>query len=567
MDLNKFDLSVLIPARNEMFLIRTIEDILANSEGSTEIIVVLDGYWPDPPIEDNPRVTLIHHTNPVGQRAATNEAARLSTAKYVMKVDAHCAFDKGFDVKMMERFEPDWTMIPRMYNLHAFDWVCSCGYRKYQSPTPEKCEKCGEKMKREVIWKPREHTSNDFMRFDSELHFQYWRDLKRRPQSKGDYVETMSLLGACWMMQRDRYWELDGMDEGHGSWGQMGTEVACKSWLSGGKLITNRKTWFAHMFRTQGGDFGFPYPNPGIRTARKRSQDLWKNGQWPKAKYPLSWLIEKFAPVPGWENVEPKKEETIPMVVDDPVPAASAEEIVTTRTGVGMVYYTDNRLDPRIMDVVQKQLQQCCNGHQIISVSLKPIDFGKNITLPLERGYLTMFKQILAGIEACDSEIIFLVEHDVLYHPSHFDFTPPKKDVFYYDENRWFVDAVSGRALFYNAKSTSMLCAYRSLLIEHYRKRVDRVQKEGFTYRLGFEPGNHPFPRGVDHYGSEAYLAKFPSIDIRHGKNLTASRWTKEEFRNKKNLYAWTEADEVPGWGKTRGCFNQIMGVISAIQT
>jgi len=39
--MNKYDLSILIPARNEMFLARTIEDILKNSEGKTEVIFVL----------------------------------------------------------------------------------------------------------------------------------------------------------------------------------------------------------------------------------------------------------------------------------------------------------------------------------------------------------------------------------------------------------------------------------------------------------------------------------------------------------------------------------------------
>jgi glycosyltransferase involved in cell wall biosynthesis len=38
------DLSILIPARNEMFLERTVLDLLANMEGHTEIIVVLDGH-------------------------------------------------------------------------------------------------------------------------------------------------------------------------------------------------------------------------------------------------------------------------------------------------------------------------------------------------------------------------------------------------------------------------------------------------------------------------------------------------------------------------------------------
>ena len=47
-------LSVLIPARNEIFLNQTIENILSNMRGDTQIIAVCDGNWPDPPIKDNP---------------------------------------------------------------------------------------------------------------------------------------------------------------------------------------------------------------------------------------------------------------------------------------------------------------------------------------------------------------------------------------------------------------------------------------------------------------------------------------------------------------------------------
>ena len=145
------DLSVLIASRNEMFLKRTIEDVLANMEGDTEIIVVADGSWPDPPIEDYSNVHMIYHSEPVGQRAAVNEAARMSTAKFIMKLDAHCAIGPGFDVKLMADCEHDWTVVPRMYNLHAFDWVCEQGHRKYQGPTPDKCEECGGQMEKEII--------------------------------------------------------------------------------------------------------------------------------------------------------------------------------------------------------------------------------------------------------------------------------------------------------------------------------------------------------------------------------------------------------------------------------
>ena len=96
------------------------------------------------------------------------------------------------------------------------------------------------------------------------------------------------------------------MDEAHGSWGQMGVELACKSWLSGGRQVVNKKTWFAHMFRTQGGDFGFPYELRGrdVEVARKHSRNLWIKDKWPKAKHKFQWLIDKFSPIPDWHTQE-----------------------------------------------------------------------------------------------------------------------------------------------------------------------------------------------------------------------------------------------------------------------
>jgi len=521
------ELSVLVPARNEMFLAHTVRDILAHIESDTEIIVALDGPHDHEPVPTDPRVRVIKFAEPIGQRAATNMAARLSDAKYVMKCDAHCAFGPGFDRIMMEDMRDDWTMVPTMFNLHAFDWVCDdCGSRRYQGPSGP-CDKCDSKTRREMLWRAKKSPTSTAMRFDRDLKFQYWGKYKRH--QSGDLVETMSLLGACWMLTRERYFRLNICDEAHGGWGQQGTEVACKTWLSGGRLICTKKTWFAHLFRTQGLDFGFPYPLSGgdVEKARVYSRWLWLDGNWDGAIHPLSWLIERFAPVPGW-----------------------AEPVLENPTK-GLVYYTDNRLDPQIMRACQQQLENSRNGHELISVSLQPLEFGDNIVLNLERGYLTMFRQILAGLKAATADVVFLVEHDMLYHPSHFDFIPPQRDVFYYNQNRWMVDAKTGKALFYYANSTSGLCGYRELLIEHYRKRVKLVRKNGFSRRMGFEPGTHGRAERVDDYGHDTWMAECPNIDVRHRHNLTQSRWRKDQFRNQKYTRGWTEAREVPGWGTT----------------
>jgi hypothetical protein len=196
-----------------------------------------------------------------------------------------------------------------MRNLWAFDWKCyKCGWKKYQGPTPEKCGQCGDRnhLRRKILWIGKERPQSTSYCFDSEPHFQYFGEYKKRPEYqealKTGFTETMSLQGSCFMCTREKYWELNLCDENLGSWGNQGMEVAVKTWLSGGQVIVNHKTWYAHMFRTQGGDFSFPYKQSGNEVARTKQKvkDLFFNNEWDKQIHPLSWLIEKFMPVPGW---------------------------------------------------------------------------------------------------------------------------------------------------------------------------------------------------------------------------------------------------------------------------
>lgn len=308
------ELSVLIPARSEMFLRETIEDILKNIEADTEIIAVCDGEWAEPPIPQHERVNLIYTPRPIGQRASTNLACKLSKAKYVLKCDAHCSFDKGFDRKMIEGFKKmgdNMTMVPIMRNLWAFSWKCyHCGWKKYQSPTPLKCEQCGktDRIKRKMMWVGKKRPQSVSYSFDSTPHFQYFNDYKKRPEYKkgleGGFTESMSLQGSCFMSTRENYWKWELCDEKLGNWGNQGIEVAVKTWLSGNKVLVNHNTLYAHMFRTQGGDFSFPWENKGreVQKTKKNVKNLLWNNKWSKQIYPLSWLIERFMPVPGWEK-------------------------------------------------------------------------------------------------------------------------------------------------------------------------------------------------------------------------------------------------------------------------
>lgn len=539
-----FDLSFILPARNEFYhdldlLSLTVQNLLGNTGDKTEVIVLLDGYderWPPKPLPVSPRVTVVHHSKSIGQRAACNEGARISKAKFICKIDSHCAVDKDFDVKMMERCDYATTLIAVQYNLHAFSWCCKkCQHTTYQGPKPAKCVKCGSRYLKIIpVWKPRGwkerngqwsgNPKTTAWRFDSELHFQYWNALGQRYPADQKLTPTMSCLGACWMLQRERYWELDGMDEKHGSWGQQGTELACKTWLSGGQMLTNHHTWFAHLFRTQPG-FGFPYTNPGADTARSRSKELWLKDRWPKAKYPLSWLVKKFAPVPDWKEEKPK---------------ATA------------LYYSCNSHDETLELAARNNLRRSTNGHEIGCVTLQRTDFGDwTVVVNREKSGTTMHYQIVAGLERSRADYVFLCESDVMYSPSHFEFVPPRDDTIYYNTNVWRVRWSDGHAVrTANLQQVSGICANRELLLGHYRKRIEFIEHNNGVFdtkRMAYEPGTRGDLWGVKVANWES---EYPNLDVTgHGNTLTTPHFSVESFRNKKHAEGWEETDgQIDGW-------------------
>lgn len=306
---NQMQLSVIVPARNEEFLKNTVEDLLKNKRANTEIIVGLDGQWANPQVDQHDDVNILYYPDSIGQRAITNQCVKLSKAKYILKVDAHCSFDEGFDVKMIEAFKEtgdNVVMAPAMRNLHVYDWKCyKCGKRTYQDKG-DICPVCGNKMRKKMLWKARRGTWNYSYLFTPEPKFGYFKQYKDR--QTGEIVESMSLQGSAFMCTRDKYLELNICDEKFGSWGSQGIEVACKFWLSGGRVLVNKKTWYAHCFRTKS-VFGFPYKPSGrqVQGAKRMAKDLFFNNKWPQAIHPMSWMIEKFWPIPGWKDEDLKK--------------------------------------------------------------------------------------------------------------------------------------------------------------------------------------------------------------------------------------------------------------------
>lgn len=213
-----------------------------------------------------------------------------------------------------------------------------------------------------------------------------------------------------------------------------------------------------------------------------------------------------------------------------------------------IIYYTTNELDETIAKMVRKRILEI--GIPIVSCSLKPISFGKNIVLDLKPGPVTMVRQILAALEASESEYVFFSEHDVLYHPSHFDFTPPKSDTFYYNTNVWRWDYRNDKIITYNhLRSLSGLCVSKDKALVHYKKRLATILESGFdklpgnnpswARKMGYEPGKKTGEL-VDEWKSE-----YPNIDIRHNKTLTPIKMTLESFIHRPTGWKESTIDKI----------------------
>lgn len=212
----------------------------------------------------------------------------------------------------------------------------------------------------------------------------------------------------------------------------------------------------------------------------------------------------------------------------------------------GIIYYTSNKLEPSIKDGVMQQLK---NSGLPITINDRPME---------QIGALSMFHQILDCLERSWDKYVFFCEHDVLYHPSHFEFEPERDDTFYYNTNVWKWQYGGDKVIHYdNQVSASGLCVNREFARQFYEKRLEIIYEKGFNAiptsgnpdwarSMGYEPGKanklEKQPK------TEVWQSTYPNIDIRHGRSLTAPKLKYDDFKRKPT--GWTEdvISNLPGW-------------------
>lgn len=287
-------LSIIIPSREEMFLNKTIEDLLEKATGEIEVVAVLDGYtpsavnkefWSTPDLIKDPRVIYVYNETSLGMRKCINKGVKASKGDYLMKLDAHCMFMKGFDTKLIEDMESNWVVIPARYSLDAEKWEIE----KNNKPRRDYHYLCFPERGKPHDW---------------GMHGVEWWDRGReRSDAKYDIDDNMSFQGSCWIMNRKWFTDfLGGMDEDpiYAGWAQEPTEIGNKTWLGGGALKINKKVWYAHLHKGRRYPRTYVPDEAGIIRGHNHSAWYWMTNQWKDRIHDMNWLVEKFMPVPTW---------------------------------------------------------------------------------------------------------------------------------------------------------------------------------------------------------------------------------------------------------------------------
>lgn len=274
-------ISIIIPCRNEPHLDRTVKDLLDKARGSIEIIVVLNGCNDDYTYTKFDGVKYITHEEPEGMRYAINAGAKEATGEYIMKIDAHCIVAPGFDEQLKKDHQPNWVQIPRRYKLDSEKWEpIFTDWIDYEY----------------WIWPPRYPTTS--------LHGYKWHN---RKDKRADVMidDTLTFQGSFWFMTRKWWDECDFMnDDGYNQLhAQEATYLGNMTWFKGGRVVTNKNTWYAHWHKKRQDGRGYHMDDRKRRACYKYSYKHWVEDN----KEFFINLIDKFWPLPNWpENWQDK---------------------------------------------------------------------------------------------------------------------------------------------------------------------------------------------------------------------------------------------------------------------
>lgn len=263
--------SVIIPSRNLPewpFLQRTVDDIFAKAAGDIEVIVILDGFAPSPPLKPAKNLMIVFNDVAKGMRYGINKGIAISNGKYLCKCDDHCMFAPGFDEALSLQCEDNWLAVPSRYSLDGEEWKRKYGPIDYLYLTyPYHCDDQFAFGFHGKKWHGEYGFNGGY--FDRE------KKLRHIPID-----DIIAFQGSCWFMPKKLFNKIGGMNDPNYYDHQEAQELCFKVWTSGGRCVVNKTTWYAHLHKGPKYGRGYHILKHHMIRSTIYSCDLWMNNRW-----------------------------------------------------------------------------------------------------------------------------------------------------------------------------------------------------------------------------------------------------------------------------------------------
>ena len=207
-----------------------------------------------------------------------------------------------------------------------------------------------------------------------------------------------------------------------------------------------------------------------------------------------------------------------------------------------IIFLTCNKVPEKWAEYHKKVLLEAVGEAPIITMSMKPMDWGLNILQDGEPSASNIYRQMLRASKVAETPYVAIVEDDTLYPKEHFKYRPPL-DKFGYNMSQWGVLAWQDNPVYFHRhrESNLALIASRELLIKCLEERFALVPD--FFGEVGKERVDKKY--GFKGYPIKKFYSVAPIISFRH-KNSIDKMEQEERKSTDKSLIAY----EVPYWGK-----------------
>lgn len=209
---------------------------------------------------------------------------------------------------------------------------------------------------------------------------------------------------------------------------------------------------------------------------------------------------------------------------------------------VTIVYYSANKEKPELEKLVTDNILKVSNGLPIISVTQKPMDFGRNICVgELPWCDKSAFTQLLTALREVKTTFAIATESDVLYPPEYFTFVPPTEDNAYRYDNVWILHAWHGprnKGLFWKKDFSegAQMCG-----VKHWISRLESVMDK-FVDVGG---GRIPTPRVFRSGKTYSWSGVAPVISLKTEQGLRKWTGVRSEDEAVTTLPYWGDATEL----------------------